>query len=399
MIIPIRTEMVSRRRPLANYAIVGLNVLVYVVINVLAGGRLNAVRDNYLLLQGDWPSIYQFFTYQFLHADIWHLGGNMLFLWVFGNSVNAKMGDVVYALFYLAGGVFAGVAFMLASSDRLLGASGAIAAVTTAYLVLFPRSRVTVLFVFIFITFFEVPAMVLIGAKIIVWDTIIAPAFGSGGNVAFSAHLGGYLFGLVVATVMLLIHAIPRDHFDMLSLLDRWNRRRAFRSALSSPDARLRAEYGTVARPLPRTPEEQKAEDARFDQIANLRARIAESIERGDLSSATTLYEELTTIDPNVCLPENQQLAVAREFYATKRSPQAAGAFERYLSCYRHAFETAEIGLLLGIIYARDLKQYESAEKHLVKCRDKLKDTSRRQQCAEWLALARRSLGRPAVDA
>lgn len=399
MIIPIRTEMLIRRTPLANYAIIAVNALAFVVFNMLAGGRLGAFRNEHLILQSDWPALHQFFTYQFVHADGWHIAGNMLFLWVFGNSVNAKLGDLAYALFYLAGGVFAALAFTVGSSDRLLGASGSIAAVTTAYLVLFPRSHVTVMFMFFFITFFEVPAMILIGIKIILWDNIVAPSIHGGGNVAFEAHLGGYVFGFAAATAMLLLRAVPRDHFDMLSLLDRWNRRRVFRAVMSTPQGRRCAEYGTVAKPIAHAPADRQVEEELLDRISDLRARIAECVERSDAGAAATLYEELTSVESGQCLQAGQQLIVAREFYATGRWPQAAGAFEQYLNCYRMGFETDEIRLLVGIIYARDLKQYAAAEKHLSACVEKLKDGDRRRQCREWLQVARQALGRPATNA
>ena len=127
--------------------------------------------DPFALRSAD-PAIYQFITYQFRHGDVWHLLGNMLFLWVFGNSVNSKMGDWAYVVFYLAGGVFAawGYAMLESPGFTLVGASGSIAAITTAYLVLYPRSRVTVLLWFFLIHFFELPAMIIIGVKIVLWD-------------------------------------------------------------------------------------------------------------------------------------------------------------------------------------------------------------------------------------
>ena len=143
-----------------------------------------------------------------------HLLGNMLFLWVFGNSVNGKMGDIPYLLFYLAGGVFAawGYAILQAKVFYLVGASGAIAAVTTAYLALFPRSRVTVMvWFFFFIHFFEVPAMILIGLKVIVWDNVVAPKLAGADSVAYGAHIAGYFFGFLVSLNMLFLRALPRD--------------------------------------------------------------------------------------------------------------------------------------------------------------------------------------------
>ncbi len=399
ILIPIRTEMVARRTPLANYALVAANILLFIAFNVLGGKKALEFRDAHLVLQSEWPAIYQFLTYQFLHGDGWHLFGNMLFLWVFGNSVNAKLGDLGYALFYLAGGVFAALVFAVLSEGGLLGASGSIAAVTTAYLVLFPRSHVTVVFIFFFITFFEVPAILLIVIKVILWDNVLAPSIYGAGNVAVEAHLGGYFFGFTVGMGMLLLRIIARDQFDMLALLDRWNRRRAYRATLAHPEARQRAEFGTVAQARPQRQQDQRELEKRLDRITDLRSRIAELLDGGKVAEAAGVYEELRQIDPSQCLPANYQLLIARHFYETGRHPQAADAFERYLANYREGVETDEIRLLLGIIYARDLKQYQAAEKHLSRCSEKLKSGSRREQCMEWLDLARRATGRPATDA
>ncbi len=398
ILLPIRTEMVARRTPLANYAIIAANCLAYAILDVSRVASLAVFKDRYLTLHADWPALHQFFTYQFLHADAMHLGGNMLFLWVFGQSVNAKLGNWAYLMFYLAGGVVAAVAFVIGSPHPLLGASGAIASITTAYLVLFPRSRVTVLFIMFFITSFEVPAMILIGVKVILWDNVISPGLSGPGNVAFSAHLGGYAFGFVAAALMLLLKAIPRDQFDMLALADRWNRRRAFQSAMSSPEAQRRAEFGTVARAVPLSPEAEKAENERLDRITDLRTRIGERLENGEVPAAAKLYEELIAIDPNQCLPARQQVVIARAFYAAGRLPQAAASFERFLRSYRTGLESDEIRLLLGIIYARDLQQYESAEKHLAEALQRFAEGSRREQCAEWLTTVRRTLGKTVTD-
>jgi len=397
--IPIRTEMIVRRTPLANYAIIGANVLAYLVFDMAGSDSLVAFKHQNLMLNAGWPSLYQFFSYQFLHEGIAHLGGNMLFLWVFGNSVNAKMGDWTYFLFYLAAGVFAGWTFAFGHSAQLVGASGAIAGVTTAYLALFPRSRVTVLYFFFFIGFFEMPATVLIVLKIIVWDNIIAPGMQGAGAVAVEAHLGGYGFGFVAAMVMLLVRAIPRDHFDALSLLDRWNRRRAFRSAMDDPAARRAAEFGRVARDAASSAKIDSAEGAKLDRITDLRRRIGEALDRGDAEAGASLYEELTTVDHSQCLPQRQQLDVARTFYAGGRFPQAAGAFDRFVACYPNGPESQEVRLLLGIIYARDLQQYAVAEKHLESTLEKLGSSDRRAQCLKWLDIVRQALGKPATDA
>lgn len=399
MIIPIRTQMVFRRTPTANYAIIGVNCFVYLIFNWADRTDLIAFMDRHLVLQADGPSLYQFLTYQFLHAGPWHLAGNMLFLWVFGNSVNAKMGNWPFLFFYLAGGVFAALAFTIGSSASLLGASGSIAAITTAYLVLFPRSRVTVMYMLFFIGFFELPAMILILFKIILWDNMIAPGMFGSGQIATSAHLGGYLFGFFGALIMLAIRAVARDQFDMLSLINRWNRKRAFQATMTDPAARRRAEIGSVARTPAQSEEAMKDEEQQMDQISDLRTKIGECLTREDAPAAATLYEQLVAVDSHQCLSAKNQLTIAREFYATNRSPQAAGAFERFLACYPNGGEANEVRLLVGIIYARDLKLYERAEGFLTKTLPRLAEGSRKEQCLSWLEEVRQALGKPAADA
>ncbi|MCB9849112.1 MAG: rhomboid family intramembrane serine protease [Phycisphaerales bacterium] len=394
MFLPIRTETSVRHAPIANVALIGLNVLVFFILDFGMGRAGIEYKNKYFVLDGLEPSLIQFITYQFSHADLWHIGGNMLFLWVFGNAVNAKMGDIAYVLFYLAGGIFAALGFHMANPGlSLLGASGSIAAVTTAYLVLFPRSHVTVLYVFFFIGTFEVPATIIIGAKIIVWDNVVAPQITGGGNVAHSAHLAGYLFGVLAASVMLLIRAIPRDQFDMLALVKRWNQRRAFASAMANPQARAQAQYGRVARAVPADPRKRAEWEQKLDQRTTLRAEIASHLQRGATDEAMAAYDRLVAMDPEQCMSADQQMTLGRAYYANGRFPQAAAAFERYLACYRHNAEANEVRLLLGIINARDLKQYESAERHLKEALEKITNPSRREQAQRWLDEARLGMG------
>jgi len=158
------------------------------------------------LLPG-WQTI---FTGMFMHASILHIGGNMLFLWIFGNNVEDALGHVKYLAFYLVGGV-AALALQVAigpnSTAPTLGASGAIAAVLGAYIVLYPRARVlTLVIIVFFFTVIEIPAYVMLG----VWFAIqavfgaagLTTAGGSGGGVAYFAHIGGFLFGFLTIRVL-----------------------------------------------------------------------------------------------------------------------------------------------------------------------------------------------------
>jgi membrane associated rhomboid family serine protease len=147
------------------------------------------------------------FTSMFMHGSIVHLGGNMLFLWIFGNNVEDAMGKIKFIIFYLIGGMaaLAGQTLVATGTDNavpLVGASGAIAAVLGGYIVLYPRARVlTVIFIIFFFTLIEVPAMLVLGIWFV--EQILFAAYGltdpagDGGGVAYFAHIGGFAFGLL----------------------------------------------------------------------------------------------------------------------------------------------------------------------------------------------------------
>jgi membrane associated rhomboid family serine protease len=152
------------------------------------------------------PAFLTIFTSMFMHGGWLHIIFNMLFLWIFGNNVEDSMGKLRYAAFYLLGGLAAGLTQVAVSPDSttpLVGASGAIAAVLGGYALLYPRARVlTLLFVF-FIFVVEIPALVLLGIWIFLQflpavGQLASPDVGSQGGVAYFAHVGGFLFGLLL---------------------------------------------------------------------------------------------------------------------------------------------------------------------------------------------------------
>src|SRR5437870_686136 len=150
-----------------------------------------------------WESI---LVAMFLHGSWLHIGGNMLFLWVFGNNVEDKLGPFFYVLFYLVAGLVASLTQLLVSLNSVipnLGASGAIAGVLGAYIIMFPKRRVLTLVIFFFITFVYLPAYVVLGA----WFVLqlfsgvgsLASRVNTGGGIAFFAHIGGFTFGALLA--------------------------------------------------------------------------------------------------------------------------------------------------------------------------------------------------------
>ena len=160
----------------------------------------------------------------FLHGGWLHLLGNLLFLWIFGNNVEDRMGHIPYLAFYLLGGLAAfGLQFVLDTGSVVptLGASGAIAAVLGAYLYLFPGARVTTLVFFFFITIVELPAGLVLGLWFVLQFFSGLGELGRevGGGVAYWAHVGGFAFGLLVAVTVLrgrrgVVHRLPPPRPD-----------------------------------------------------------------------------------------------------------------------------------------------------------------------------------------
>jgi rhomboid family protein len=227
-LFPLRDNIPTDRFPVVTVALIIANAIVYFL---LQDGRLGLPQDG---LGGDWPiptyaaipcevtgsdpcnttpggpdTIVTLFTSMFMHGSILHLGGNMLFLWIFGNNVEDSMGPIRFIVFYLLGGLAADAAQILTSPGSdvpTVGASGAVAAVLGGYLLLFPRARVvTLVFIIFFFTILELPAILFLGIWIIqqglfAYFDLLQPA-GGGGGVAYFAHIGGFLFGLLLIRV------------------------------------------------------------------------------------------------------------------------------------------------------------------------------------------------------
>lgn len=150
------------------------------------------------VLQGS--RLYTFFTSMFLHANIIHLGGNMLFLYVFGDNIEDAFGRVRYLVFYFVSGIVASLAHifsvMIAGGESLptIGASGAISGVLGAYLILYPRAKILSLVFFFWITIIAVPAVVFLGVWF-AYQFLYIFLLGAAGGVAYGAHIGGFVAG------------------------------------------------------------------------------------------------------------------------------------------------------------------------------------------------------------
>ena len=212
--IPIGDDNPRRNFPLVNYLLILANILVFVL-------ELNS-PDSFLVTYSFIPARFTanppgyfltLLTSMFLHGGWLHLGGNMLFLWIFGDNVEDRLGHIAYLGFYLLCGIagnLAQYAFSATSNILVLGASGAIAGVMGAYIILFPGARIRVLISIIPV---RVPAYVAIGIWIILQVVSGLGTIGGGavaGGVAYLAHVGGFALGLVLG-----LFASSKSNIDM----------------------------------------------------------------------------------------------------------------------------------------------------------------------------------------
>jgi membrane associated rhomboid family serine protease len=215
MFFPLKDENPTKRFSYMTLLVIILNCLIFFVH--LVGGRyyrslmaakfgvvpfeiVNAVDLNPKVAGGPYVTL---ITSQFLHGSFLHLLGNMWFLWIFGNNIEDIVGHARFILFYLLGGVAAALLQVLLSADStipVIGASGAVSAILGAYVLKFPRARVrTLMFIFIFVTIINVPAVAFIG----IWFflQVLNSLAGPLSNVAWFAHIGGFIFGLIFIKV------------------------------------------------------------------------------------------------------------------------------------------------------------------------------------------------------
>jgi membrane associated rhomboid family serine protease len=199
---PIRDHNPSNRTPIITYLLIAANILVYLV-GLSDQASQNALIRDWALFPSDVANgvaVHTLLTSTFLHAGVLHLGGNMLFLWVFGDNMEDSLGHFRFLLFYLACGIGAGLAHVIVlpfSDIPTVGASGSIAGVLGGYLLLYPKARVDV--VFFFLVFFKVipiPAWITLGGWFALQVFSGTTAASSGGGVAYWAHIGGFVFGL-----------------------------------------------------------------------------------------------------------------------------------------------------------------------------------------------------------
>jgi membrane associated rhomboid family serine protease len=213
MMFPIRDEIPTRRTPIVNYALIALNIIVFVLM-WLAGQEQEALVYQFAMIPANYADgidvgdVADLFTSMFMHAGLAHIFGNMLYLWIFGDNVEDRLGSGRYLAFYLVGGLLASFTHLLTNPNSQIptvGASGAIASVLGAYLVLFPQSRVVTAIAFgYFIRLTTIPAIIVLGLWFVLqlFSGVLSLGGPDVGGVAFWAHAGGFVAGVVMAKLL-----------------------------------------------------------------------------------------------------------------------------------------------------------------------------------------------------
>ncbi len=214
MFIPLRDENPTSRFPLVTVVLIAVNVVVFLTQAAtphgldLAALRFGAVpyaitHFRSLPEAAAVPPLLTLLTSMFLHGSLFHLLGNMLYLWIFGNNIEDRLGPVRFSLFYVVCGIAAALTHILfepGSRIPMIGASGAIAGVLGAYAVVFPRARVkTFIFLIFYIDVVAIPAAIVLG----LWFLLQILNVGMGGGVAWFAHIGGFLAGILLIRLAL----------------------------------------------------------------------------------------------------------------------------------------------------------------------------------------------------
>jgi membrane associated rhomboid family serine protease len=220
-LIPLKDRNPTTKTPWVTIGLILANVAVFLLWEPITGSAQQ--QNKFFYCEGAIPHelvsfetlpelgrlcggksvLVSLFTSMFLHGGFLHIAGNMLYLWVFGNNIEDRMGPVVFLLFYLAAGIVAAYGQALPNPDSttpLVGASGAIAGTLGAYLVMFPSARVlTLIPIFFFIQLIELPAMLVLGFWFVLQALQGVGSLEADTGVAWFAHVGGFVFGALVA--------------------------------------------------------------------------------------------------------------------------------------------------------------------------------------------------------
>ncbi|MFT5422568.1 MAG: membrane associated rhomboid family serine protease [Phycisphaerales bacterium] len=341
--------------------LIGSNVLIHAVMVAIRGSDpelANRILDRLAVVGGSRFEWFQLLSSAFLHGGILHLAGNMVFLYAFGRALEDRLGWLKYLVFYLLAAAASGGAHIAFENSPAIGASGAIAGVTGAFLVLFPRTRIKCFYILGGIIL--APAWWIIGLGM-AWNLLM---INNNDNIARVAHLGGYAFGFAAGMGLLWLKLVPHQPYDLFTTVKQANRRRQIKAAMAS----------TAARPINR-PDAPRVADPQTEALAKARAKVSLAISGGDLDAAVEAYRALCAEFPDsvaaTTLSRNAQYRLANHLYAVGLYDEAAAAWTRFLEVYHKDAEADGVRVLLARILADHVGQPEQARQQLQRVIDK----------------------------
>lgn len=353
MLIPLTTDRPRRRAPVLIHALVLINALAFVwSLSVQSRDPGDFIRliDTFAV-QNDGFHWYQLLTSAFLHGGWMHLIFNMIVLMALGPNVEDKLGHIGFAVLYVVGAVASGVAHLAMSDNPAIGASGAIAAVTGAYLVLFPNTRIICFFVFT-LSRIAVPAWWFIGLSIAI--DLLANGFGTESGVAHGAHLGGYFFGIGSTMILLWTGVLKREPYDLFTVLRQRKRRADFARAARNHEQFVQERVGATKQESPRTRAMYEA-----------RARIGEFVSGGQMEKAADEYrvflDEFGSEEPATVMSRDLQLRLAEHLVHAGDRASAAKAYVAFARAYSTDREAPGALLIAALMLGQDLGRPEEA--------------------------------------
>lgn len=357
MLIPIGTNVQHSKKPRVTYFIIGLNLLIFAMQWAISrsGGtesadaliRFLAVVEHGSQLSSQQFHIWSLITYQFLHGGWMHLLINMVFLLPFGKAVEDRLGHIGFALFYVGCGAFGGFVHTLLYDAPVVGASGSVCAVVAAFIVLAPKTKIHVLFIFFIIGIYTVPSLLLV-AFFIALDTfsLLASLVGKNSSAtAWIVHIGGYISGFVVTFFALSIGMIRSSEYDLPLLLRQSKKRRAVKHTLEQT-----AKKHTT--------------DAKEDPESALRISIAEEALRDTSTASKTYFNALETY-PKLKIDRRTHHLIGSFLIQENNTEDGVQVFERYLTDHKSADDCPEVALLMAAKYTRILNNPNRAKELL----------------------------------
>ncbi|MBX3389141.1 MAG: rhomboid family intramembrane serine protease [Phycisphaeraceae bacterium] len=378
MIFPIGTDRPLQRPTLVNHLLLLLNLFAFCIVVVgtgMEGETYEWVVDTFGVSREhhEW---WRFISYTFVHAGPMHLIGNLVTLWVFGPNVEDRFGRLGYLAFYVMGGAIAGMAHLISGPAIVIGASGAISAVTGAFLVLFPRTVVRTFIFFFLIGVFNIPAIYFI-CFAIARDALGAGTGGS--NVSYAAHFGGYIYGFSVAMFLLVTKVLAREDYDLFFMLRQMKRRREMQEALRESQQRLRRDAARPERIVVELPEVPA-------EVAQARAALSRAVSANERTNLPALYSALisaveaarkvnSNLSPSLEVLSNRaQVDLANRLFEAGERELAARAYKGFLTLYEKDPESGVVRVMLALLMVRYLKQQQQAKSILEAAIGALKD-------------------------